>query len=148
MSFATLRRLTHACLVAALLAVLAGWALTLDGVRAALPPAVVGAVASAVLLIPLGLFLAFLVIQSVGGGRRIVPVRATRSPDAWILLFVITLLAPKERLAAWVSVPLRSAETGVPISLVVAVLAIAGRVYQLNRGAALGVTGEAGPGLG
>jgi hypothetical protein len=148
MNFSTLRRLLHAFVAAALLAVIVGWALTVDALRLALPPAIVRAVATAVLLLPMGLNLAFLVIQGIDGGRRIVPLRATRSPDAWILLFVLTMLPPKEQLASWVSGPLRAAETGLPISLVAAALAIAARVYQLNRGAALGVTGEAGPGLG
>jgi hypothetical protein len=140
MSFSTLQRLVHALAVLVALAVLAGWALTVSGVRAAMAPGAVTPVATALLVVPAGVVLLFLLSQSVPGGRRIVPLGLTRSPDAWLLIFVITTLAPKERLASWAIATVRAAETGVPISLVIVVLAIAARVYQLNRGAALGAT--------
>ena len=53
-----------------------------------------------------------------------------------------TTLAPKAQLSAWATPVLASAESGVPLSLVMAVVAIAARVVQLNVGARLGVTAE------
>lgn len=145
MSFATLRRIVHALAILATVTVVGGWTLTLDAVRAALTPTGLMAVASALLVAPLCIHVAFLLLQGLPGGRRIVPIPLTRSPDAWLLVLVITLLGPKAQLVAWADPLWRAGETGRSVSLVTAVLAIAVRVYQLNRGAALGATKEAGP---
>jgi hypothetical protein len=142
MRFSTLRRLVLGMALLATAAALVGWALTVDAVRSALPQGALLPLASAVLAVPYLIHFAFAFIQSLPGGRRIVPLRVTRSADAWCLILVITTLLPKTQLAAWATPVLASAESGVPLSLVLATMAIAARVIQLNVGARLGVTAE------
>lgn len=145
MSFATLRRTVYALAIVAALTVLAGWSLVSTSVRARLPAEALTVIASTLLAVPMCIHLAFLVIQGLPGGRRIVPLPLTRSPDVWLQIFVLTMFVPKEQLAALAAEPWRAAETGVPISLVTTALAVAARVWQLNRGASLGVTHGPGP---
>ena len=142
MRYSTLTRLVHVTAVVATAAVIAGWVLTLDAVRAGLPDGAVRLLATVLLAIPLGIHLGFTLLQGVPGGRRIVPLRPTRSPDAWLLIFVVTMFGPKAQLAAWAHPMLAAGERGVSLSLITATLVIAARVFQLNRGAALGVTAE------
>ena len=142
MRFSTLRRLALAMAVLATAAALTGWLLTLDAVRAALPQGAILPLSSGVLAVPYLINFAFVLIQALPGGRRIVPLRVTGSADAWSLILVITLLAPKTQLAAWATPMLAASESGVPLSVVMATLAIAARVIQLNVGARLGVTAE------
>lgn len=139
MSYPTLSRVTLTTGVVAIIAALVGELIAYNVVRdvygTALP-----VVASVVSAVPLVVAMIFLVVQAVPSGRLIVRIPGTNGVDAWVMLLILTQFVPLLELRKLVPPGVWGSTSGqMWLGFYALMLAAFFRVWQLNRGARVGV---------